>query len=140
MKSLEEFISKAKDAACALGEKAGQFASVSKLNLRVIEAKSNLRQEFEALGKTVYENYDDGLENKSEIADQVKTIKGIYEEIEKIKSQIAFMKNKILCKSCGNHNDEGSLFCSKCGENLKKEGLPIIDDDSKNDDFAEFDD
>ena len=77
----------------------GIFASVSKLNLRVIEAKSNLRQEMEALGKIVYDNYEDGLENKSEIADQVKTIKGIYEEIEKLKSQIAFMKNKILCKS-----------------------------------------
>lgn len=140
MKSLEKFISKAKDTACLFGEKAGQFASVSKLNLRIIEKKSELRQELEVLGKIVYENYEDGLDNKTEIAQQVKTIKGIYEEIEKIKSQIAFMKNKILCKSCGNHNEEGSLFCSKCGENLKKEGLPIVDDSAYEDDFTEFDD
>ena len=114
---------------------------VSKLNIKVIEIKSNIRQEFESLGKMVYENFgDDESANKAEVAAQVQSIKDLYSELSKLKTQIAFMKNKILCKSCGNHNEIGSLYCSKCGENLKSEGTPIVDAKDEEDDFSEFED
>ena len=90
----------------------------------------------------MYENYnfDQQLENKPEIATQIQAVKGMYEQVEKIKLQIAFMKNKILCKSCGYNNEAGSLYCTKCGENLKKEGTPITKTSEQDDDFEEFDD
>ncbi len=140
MKTLEDFISRAKDAANVIGEKAGQFASVSKLNLKVIDLKSQIKSEFETLGKLIYENYGDGIDKNPEVGNQVQSIKALYSDLDKIKNQLAFMKNKILCKSCGNQNEVGSLYCSKCGENLKKEGMPIIENDAETDDFSEFDD
>ena len=45
MKSFEDFISKAKDAVDVIGEKAGQFMDVSKLNLKVMDIKSQIRAE-----------------------------------------------------------------------------------------------
>ena len=141
MKSFEELISKARGAVDVIGEKAGQFVDVSKLNLKVMDTKSQIRSEFESLGRLVYENFGEELENKDEVKSQVDYIKELYTQLEKYKTQIAFMKNKILCKSCGNHNEVGSLYCAKCGANLKQDGQPIIPEDSlENDDFAEFDD
>ena len=88
-----------------------------------------------------YENYGTETKNDTEIASQVQNIKELEAEINKLKNQIAFMKNKILCKSCGNQNEVGSLYCAKCGENLKKEGTPIVEDKTnEDDDFVEFDD
>ncbi len=142
MKAFEEFISKAKGAVDIIGEKAGQFVDVSKQNLKLIDLKSQLKSEFEALGKVVYENYGKDNDENPELASRIQSIKLITEEIEKLKIQIAFTKNKILCKSCGHNNEVGSLYCAKCGENLKKGGTPIIDEEkeSSDDDFAEFDD
>lgn len=141
MKALEELITKAKGAVDVIGEKAGQFASVSKLSLKVIDMKAQLKHEFEELGKMVYENYGSEEESDSAIASQVQSIKELETELEKLKNQIAFMKNKILCKSCGNQNEVGALYCSKCGENLKKEGTPIVEEqENEDDDFVDFDD
>ena len=143
MKSLEEFISRAKGAVDVIGEKAGQFVDVSRLNVKLLEVKSQIKSELEELGKIAYESYseEEGIENKPEILAQIKCLKVLYEKSEKIKLQIAFMKNKILCKTCGFNNEVGSLYCAKCGENLKKEGTPIIKkNELKEDDFVEFDD
>lgn len=142
MKAFEEFISKAKGAVDVIGEKAGQLVDVSKQNLKLIDLKSQLKSEFEALGKVVYENYGKENNENPELASRIQSIKLITEEIEKLKMQIAFTKNKILCKSCGHNNEVGSLYCAKCGENLKKGGSPIIEEekDNSDDDFAEFDD
>lgn len=142
MKAFEEFISKAKGAVDVIGEKAGQLVDVSKQNLKLIDLKSQLKSEFEALGKVVYENYGKENNENPELASRIQSIKLITEEIEKLKMQIAFTKNKILCKSCGHNNEVGSLYCAKCGENLKKGGAPIIEEekDNSDDDFAEFDD
>ena len=140
MKTLEDLISKAKGAVDVIGEKAGQFASVSKLNLKVMDAKTQLKHELEALGKIVYENFGSDIQDSAEVATQIQTIKELHSKIESLKSQIAFMKNKILCKSCGNQNEAGSLFCAKCGENLKEEGMPIVEETDEDDDFTEFED
>lgn len=142
MKAFEEFISKAKGAVDVIGEKAGQLVDVSKQNLKLMDLKSQLKSEFEALGKVVYENYGKNNDEDLELASRIQSIKLITEEIEKLKMQIAFTKNKILCKSCGYNNEIGSLYCAKCGENLKKGGSPIIEEEKNDpdDDFVEFDD
>ncbi len=142
MKPFEEFIYRAKGAVDAIGGKAGHFVDSYKLNMKLIDAKGELKSELEELGKIVYENYDvdEKIELKPEIISQIKTVKEMYEQVEKLKLQVAFMKNRILCKSCGHNNEVGALYCTKCGENLKKEGTPIEEETEKNDDFEEFDD
>lgn len=144
MKPFEELISRAKGAVDVIGEKAGQFVDVSKLNLKLIELKSSLRGEFEGLGKIVYECNDEKMMENQQIKTQIQVIKQLSQEIENLKTQIAFAKNKILCKSCGHHNEINSSYCAKCGENLKsEEKQEKVNENSAQideDDFAEFDD
>ena len=50
----EDILVKARGAVDALGEKAGQFVDVSKLNIKHAELKADLKKEFESLGKMIY--------------------------------------------------------------------------------------
>ena len=152
MKTFEEFISKAKGAVDVLGEKAGQFMDVSKLNLKLLELKSELKSELENLGKIVYECTDEKILDNIEVKNQVNTIKTLKEEIENLKTQIAFAKNKLLCKACGSYNEIKSSYCANCGTKLKDDSVtPKVmsentenqDQDQNNseeEDFVEFDD
>ena len=150
MKTFEEFISKAKGAVDVIGEKAGQFMDVSKLNLKLLELKSELKSELENLGKIVYECTDEKILDNLEVKNQVNSIKTLKEEIENLKTQIAFAKNKLLCKACGSYNEIKSSYCANCGNKLKEDAITPkvmseseVDDntqDSEEDDFVEFDD
>lgn len=133
----EDIFVKAKVAVDALGEKAGQFVDVSKLNIKLAELKSDLRAEFENLGKTVYHSEKNDTDANSEIKSGIAQIDNLSLQIEELKNQIASMKNKVLCKSCGSQNEEGSSYCAKCGESLMDSSKPIQDEE---DDFTEFDD
>lgn len=75
MKTLEDLISKAKGAVDVIGEKAGQFASVSKLNLKVMDAKTQVKHELEVLGKMVYENFGDDIKDSAEVTLKFKPLK-----------------------------------------------------------------
>ena len=142
MNPFEEFISRAKGAVDVIGEKAGQFMDVSKLNLKLIELKSQLKSEFEELGRIVYESNGEKVAEDKKVATQIQIIKQLNQEIENSKTQIAFAKNKILCKSCGHHNEIEASYCAKCGGSLKTEEEKLNDNSSEveEDDFAEFDD
>ena len=59
--------------------------------------------------------------------------------MEGLKKQIASMKNKVLCESCGNQNEEGSSYCTKCGAKLSNCCTNTVKE-SEEDDFTEFDD
>lgn len=141
MKPFEEFISRAKGAVDVIGEKAGQLVDVSKLNLKLIELKSELKSEFEELGRIVYDSNEEKITGNQKITTQIQTIKQLTQDIEKLKTQIAFAKNKVLCKSCGHHNEIESSYCAKCGGILKsEEGKSEEESLELEDDFAEFDD
>jgi len=132
----ENFFMKAKGAVDALGEKAGQFVDVSKLNIRVAELKSDLKNEFEALGKTVYNCEKNHLDAAQETNTFVSNIDNIYIQIEELKKQIAEMKNKVICKFCSGANENNAIYCGKCGKKLDTTANKAKDED----DFSDFED
>lgn len=134
----EDIFVKAKVAVDALGEKAGQFVDVSKLNIKLAELKADLRAEFENLGKTMYHSDKNDTDASLEIRSGIAQIDNLSLQIEELKNQIASMKNKVLCKSCGSQNEEGSSYCTKCGGILTT-GVSKPDENQE-DDFTEFDD
>lgn len=131
----EDIFVKAKGAVDALGEKAGQFVDVSKLNIKMAELKSDLKNEYEALGKTVYNCEKNHIDNASEVTNASLRIDSIYMQIEELKKQVAKMKNKVLCKECGNANNVNDSYCGKCGKELKNSGS---EPSEEADDFSEF--
>ena len=131
----EDIFVKAKGAVDALGEKAGQFVDVSKLNIKMAELKSDLKNEYEALGKTVYTCEKNHIDSASEVTNASLRIDSIYMQIEELKKQVAKMKNKVLCKECGNANNVNDSYCGKCGKELKNSGS---EPSEEADDFSEF--
>ena len=131
----EDIFVKAKGAVDALGEKAGQFVDVSKLNIKMAELRSDLKNEYEALGKTVYNCEKNHIDSASEITNASLRIDSIYMQIEELKKQVAKMKNKVLCKECGNANNVNDSYCVKCGKELKNACSEPLEE---TDDFSEF--
>ena len=115
----EDIFVKAKGAVDAIGEKAGQYVDVSKLNIHLMELKSELKGEYENLGKIVYKYNKSGEDGKTEFNVCIAQIDNINLRIEELKKQIATIKNKLLCKSCDHLNEQDSIFCAKCGQNGK---------------------
>lgn len=134
---LEDIFVKAKAAAGALGEKAGQYVDVSKLNIKLAEFKSDLKSEFENLGKIVYQSEKNEVENRAGINAGVAQIDNITLQIEELKKQIASIKNKVLCNACGSQNEVDSVYCAKCGEKLSENSKST---EVEEDDFSDFDD
>ncbi len=137
----EDIFVKAKGAVDAIGEKAGQYVDVSKLNIRLMELKSDLKDEYENLGKTVYKCAKDGADGKSEVNVIVAQIDNINLRIEDLKKQIATLKNRVICKSCEHLNEQDAVFCAKCGQKLaQQESVEGSTEVGTEDDFEEFDD
>ena len=134
---LEDIFVKAKAAAGAFGEKAGQYVDVSKLNIKLAEFKSDLKSEFENLGKIVYQSEKNEVENRAGINAGVAQIDNITLQIEELKKQIASIKNKVLCNACGSQNEVDSVYCAKCGEKLSENSKSV---EIEEDDFSDFDD
>ena len=134
---LEDIFVKAKAAAGVLGEKAGQYVDVSKLNIKLAEFKSDLKSEFENLGKIVYQSEKNEVENRAGINAGIAQIDNITLQIEELKKQIASIKNKVLCNACGSQNEIDSVYCAKCGEKLSENSKST---EVEEDDFSDFDD
>ena len=135
----EDLFVKAKVAVDVIGEKTGLFVDVSKLKIKMAELKAELKKEFESLGKSVHHAKKNGQDNTNAVTIQVEQIDNLLVQIESLKAEIASMKNRIVCKACGNQNEKEASFCSKCGGGLDSaEGGKAQSEDE--DDFAEFDD
>lgn len=133
---LEDFFVKAKVAVDALGEKAGQLVDVSKLNIKMAELKNDMKNGYINLGKAVYKAKKDNATDDATINYEIAQIDNLSLQIDELKKQIATMTNKVLCKSCGQPNEKGSHFCTKCGEELPCEENS---EPETKDDFEDFD-
>ena len=133
---LEDFFVKAKVAVDTLGEKAGQLVDVSKLNIKMAELKNDMKNEYANLGKAIYKSKKEQVDDDVTVNYEVAQIDNLNLQIEELKKQIATMKNKVLCNACGQPNETGSLYCSKCGGEL---GNSVAEKEEK-DDFEDFED
>ena len=126
----EDMYVKAKSAVDMVGERAGQFMDISKLNINMAELKSETRKKFEELGNIVYYGRKEGSIDEVLMDGKIREIDDLNREIDSLSKRIAELKNKLICRSCGHQNESESLFCSKCGSALeiKCEASPDVDE------------
>ena len=116
----EDILCKTKSAVDMVGEKAGYFVDVSKLTMNLAELKSARKKKFESLGENFYlSQTENSTENNSNFSNVISEISELNKKIEKLNQEIAKIKNKLVCKKCGNNNSQNSEYCCKCGEHLK---------------------
>lgn len=140
LNDLEEIVVKVKAATTAFGEKAGQYVDISKLKFKLVELKSDLKSEYENLGKATYENNKKNTENSTDITVCIAQIDNLKLQIEELERQMATMKNKVICHACRSQNEINAVYCTKCGKKISDviETSEVTSDVS--DDFLDYED
>ena len=127
---MDEFVEKIKSGAAKVFTEAEKFTNSAvektssvvnqtKLNYAVGVNEKKIKDVFAQIGKAVYDEYKNGGECPEAIADDLKLIDSLYDEIAELKAKIADMKNSVVCSKCGAYNTNESIFCSQCGEKLQ---------------------
>ena len=92
-------------------DKTSLMIDKAKLSLAVNDAEKKIKDIMAEIGEFVYAEYASGAEFSEEL--ESKCV-----QIEKLKAEIAELKNAVICSSCGEYNPAGNEFCGKCGEKI----------------------
>ncbi len=90
----------------------------TKYNYTISELDSKINNILQGLGKTIYDEYQNGTEFESDVMEKCQNIDEIKKEIDEIKEKIAETKNGAICRDCGAIVDEDAAFCKKCGNKV----------------------
>ena len=129
---MEEFIEKVKNSASKMfveaekitetaAQKTGAFVSRTKLNYAISANENKIKDICADIGKSVYDEYKSGSEFPEKIAEKLKEIDTLYDEVNELKAKVADLKNSVVCSECGEYNSAYGTYCSKCGAKLKKD-------------------
>ena len=114
----EDVVVNAKSAVDVVGKKAGKFVDISKLRISAADINNEISKKFEELGRAVYTAAKDGTDASNTISENSAVINDLYEQLEAVNSQLALARERLICKNCGNENEQGAVYCSKCGSKL----------------------
>lgn len=115
---LDDVIVNAKSAANVVGKKASQFVDISKLRISAADLNNEISKRFESMGRAVYEAKKTENDASDLIAESVKAIDDLYEQLDAVNAQMAAAREKLICSNCGEENSQGSVYCCKCGHKL----------------------
>ena len=118
MGTFENLLNKAKRGAESVGQKTGDFVEVTKLKMALSDLEKEISDNFECLGRMVYDNNKSGNENAEAIDACIENIDKLEEAAEAIREQIFSYKNLERCVACGEVIEKNAAFCSKCGTPL----------------------
>ena len=91
------------------------------MKLQAVDLNSDIKRNYEALGRAVYESRKQGIDSTEEIDDIIILINEKYDELDEVNEQLSKMSNKTFCTRCGEPNPKTAGFCSQCGEKLVHE-------------------
>ena len=115
----------AKNTANTIGTKSAELVSVGKLKMEKVQKEGKIRDKKLELGGLIYEAYAREEEPNNEVITQLcQEIQGIENEIADLDKQMKVeaeanptpaTKTGVDCPNCGSVENEGTIFCSKCG-------------------------
>lgn len=91
--------------------KTSSLIDKAKLSIAVNDAEKKIKDIMIEMGEYVYANYAEGVDFPEELAEKCA-------DIEKLKAEIAELKNAVVCDNCGEYNPAENEFCGKCGEKI----------------------
>lgn len=98
-----------------VGGRAENFYSEQKLKGQISGEEKQIQKIMEELGKIVYRRYCDGAPLEDMQKRLCEQIDQRMERIAQFKEEIAGVKSKKICSSCGTAVEEGMAFCPHCG-------------------------
>ena len=120
-KRLEEISQMFSQTAEAVGNKAGEVVKITKIKKEIHELKQANRQDYQEIGKLIYNKYLEDVELDPEIFDICDTISHRNDKIVDANKELSCMKGERLCPSCGKYYSDDMVFCPYCGEKVKED-------------------
>ena len=98
-------------------ETTSKIAKETKLKLKISDNKGKIKELYEEIGKNIYENHINTVDDLEEIINECcARIDEYSNEIEEARKEILVLNHKKLCKRCSEPMDDNAIFCPKCGE------------------------
>ncbi len=111
-----DFFNRLGDAITGIGKDVSQnvadLTGIAKLNMDIRKREDFVKKQYMEIGKQYYELHKGETEPFFE---EINLISEALREIEELKVQIADLKGKKKCLSCGAVNEGEAAYCSKCG-------------------------
>ena len=103
------------------GKKAGEVWDQTKMNLRIVDLESEIKNHYREIGRLVYTSRDDTAIETATIEDQIAKIDRNMEEIEELREKIEGLKRTLKCPNpdCSKRCDKDDRFCASCGAVLE---------------------
>lgn len=99
-------------------EKSSAIYSTTKLTYEISKLRDEMNKCYKELGQIFYANYL-GKEASSEKAEELCCkIDSLKEDIDKLATEIAYIKGNAVCDNCGAEITKESSYCAKCGKEL----------------------
>ncbi|OQB16096.1 MAG: Rad50 zinc hook motif protein [Firmicutes bacterium ADurb.Bin193] len=105
-------------AAGKFAKKSGEVLEVSKLTLAISAANSDIKEEYEKIGRIIYEGREKNDLTTEELNAHFEAIDGLLAKIGEYRQKLNEIKNVRVCPVCGAELSKDSTFCAKCGEKL----------------------
>lgn len=121
-------------------EKTTKLSGELKLKGKISDYKEKINNEYQEIGKIVYEKMKAGEDaSKEEITPKCEEIERLKEEIEKAEVEILSLKGIKKCVNCGEELELKAEFCSKCGNKqpIVEEPKVVVEETSKEAESAE---
>ncbi len=110
----------ATDAATKAAKKTGEITNIAKLTMNIKNAETKLGAVYEEIGRLFYTAERTGEDFTSDIAANIMKADKIKADIANFKSEIAALRNVIVCENCGNEVNADFAFCNFCGTKIEK--------------------
>ena len=108
----------AADAAYGMGKKAEALLSTAKLNIRVVDLKSQISAQLKTVGEMIYATHTGTPTDSDDLLAKLQEIDELNARLAELNALLGRREEAARCSSCGAVNREGDQFCRECGTKL----------------------
>ena len=95
--------------------KAGELTDVVKLRYKLHQARAELRETYEKLGKMTYDQLHFGNDRAVEIDKLLPEVGKLRDRIRRLAAAVAREDNAVYCANCGTRLSPDMTYCPGCG-------------------------
>lgn len=107
----------AADAAYGVKTKATQLLSVAKMNIRLMDLKTEVNAQLREVGELIYATHTGDPTDSEVLLEKLRGIDGLNDQIAELTACLTREKGQV-CPVCGAAAQNGDAFCRACGTRL----------------------
>lgn len=112
---LDDMLYKAKNVADVASKKTGDAWEAGKLRYLIKQTDFDMEKAYSKLGAIYYESRKSDEDFSDAVGMAVEEIDILAERLEELNEKLRTYKKVLKCKNCGKENEQGSVFCNRCG-------------------------